>query len=202
VKNSIIAILFFAAGIACAKLQVVPKIVLDGDFTLYILYVQILFVGICMGAELNKSIMLIKYVNVRILLVPFATIAGTLLGTLLLSIFINKMPVVDLLATASGLGYYSLSSIYITEIRGETSGIIALLANSIREIASLLFIPLFAKYFGKLAPVAAAGATSMDTCLPVITSSVGKNYAIISVFSGTALTILVPFLITFIFSIM
>lgn len=201
-KNSIIAILFFAAGIACAKLQVVPKIVLDGDFTLYILYVQILFVGICMGAELNKSIMLIKYVNVRILLVPFATIAGTLLGTLLLSIFINKMPVVDLLATASGLGYYSLSSIYITEIRGETSGIIALLANSIREIASLLFIPLFAKYFGKLAPVAAAGATSMDTCLPVITSSVGKNYAIISVFSGTALTILVPFLITFIFSIM
>jgi uncharacterized membrane protein YbjE (DUF340 family) len=202
VKNSIIAILFFAAGIVCAKLQIVPKIILDSDFTLYVLYVQIFFVGICMGAEFNKSIMLIKSLNARILLVPFATVTGTLFGVLLFSIFINKMPLADLLATGSGFGYYSLSSIYITEIRGETLGIIALLANIAREIISLLFTPLLAKYFGKLAPVAAAGATSMDTCLPVITASVGKHYAIISVFSGTALTILVPFLITFIFSIM
>jgi uncharacterized membrane protein YbjE (DUF340 family) len=202
VKNSIIAILFFAAGIVCAKLQAVPKIVLNSDFTLHVLCVQIFFVGICMGSELNKSIMLIKSLHVRILLVPVTTVIGTLLGILLFSIFINKMPLADLLATGSGFGYYSLSSIYITEIRGETLGIIALLANIAREIISLLFTPMFAKHFGKLAPVAAAGATSMDTCLPVITSSVGKNYAIISVFSGTVLTILVPFLITFIFSIM
>jgi uncharacterized membrane protein YbjE (DUF340 family) len=202
VKNSIIAILFFAAGIACAKLQLVPKIVLDSDFTLYVLYVQILFVGICMGAELNRSIALIKSLNVRILLVPFTTVIGTLLGVLLFSIFINSMPLSDLLATGSGFGYYSLSSIYIAEIRGETLGIIALLTNIAREIIGLAFTPLFAKHFGKLAPIAAAGATSMDTCLPVITANVGKNYAIISVFSGTVVTILVPFLITFILRVM
>jgi uncharacterized membrane protein YbjE (DUF340 family) len=202
VKNSIIAIIFFAAGIVCSKLQLVPQTVSVGNLTLYVLCFQMLFVGICMGAELNKSIMLIKSLNAVILLAPLTTITGTLLGMILFSIFINDMPLSDLLATGSGFGYYSLSSIYITEIRGETLGTIALLANIAREVISLLLTPLFAKHFGKLAPIAAAGATSMDTCLPVITSTVGRDYAVISVFSGVVLTILVPFMVTFFLNIM
>ncbi|MDR3227052.1 MAG: lysine exporter LysO family protein [Prevotellaceae bacterium] len=201
-KNSIIAVLFFVAGIVCAQLQIIPKTLLDNDFTLYVLYLQMLLIGICIGAEFNKTLALIKTLHVKILLVPFTTVIGTFVGVILFSIFINDMPVSDLLAIGSGFGYYSLSSIYITEIRGETLGTIALLTNIAREIIGLLFIPLIAKYFGKIAPIAAAGATSMDTCLPIITSSVGKNYAIISVFSGTIITILVPFLITFILGVM
>jgi uncharacterized membrane protein YbjE (DUF340 family) len=202
VKNSIIAIIFFAAGIICSRLELVPQIASGGNWTLYILCFQMLFVGICMGAELNKSITLIKSLHLKILLVPFTAVAGTLLGVVLFSIFINSMPVSDLLATGSGFGYYSLSSIYITEIRGETLGTIALLANIAREIIGLVFTPLLAKHFGKLAPIAAAGATSMDTCLPIITSTVGRDYAVISVFSGVVLTILVPFMVTFILSVM
>ncbi len=38
----------------------------------------------------------------------------------------------------------------------------------------------------------------MDTTLPIIIKSSGKEYAIISVFSGIVLTIIVPFLVTFI----
>jgi Predicted membrane protein len=201
-KTSIIAVTFFVIGIVCAQFQLIPKIFLDNDITLYVLYLQMMFVGICMGAELNKSVGLIKSLNIKILLVPFTTIIGTFVGVFLFSIFMNDISLGDLLAVGSGFGYYSLSSIYITEIRGETLGIIALLANLAREIIGLLFTPIITKYFGKLAPISAAGATSMDTCLPIITSSVGKNYAIISVFSGTVLTILVPFVITFIFSLM
>jgi len=201
-KTSIIAVAFFVIGIVCAQFQLIPKIFLDNDITLYVLYLQMMFVGICMGAELNKSVGLIKSLNIKILLVPFTTIIGTFVGVFLFSIFMNDISLGDLLAVGSGFGYYSLSSIYITEIRGETLGIIALLANLAREIIGLLFTPIITKYFGKLAPISAAGATSMDTCLPIITSSVGKNYAIISVFSGTVLTILVPFVITFIFSLM
>ncbi|MDR0420487.1 MAG: lysine exporter LysO family protein [Prevotellaceae bacterium] len=201
-KNSITAILFFVAGIACAKLEFIPQIVSDGNFTLYVLCFQMLFVGICMGAELNRSVILIKSLNIKILLVPFTAVVGTLLGVVVFSVFVNGMPLSDLLAVGSGFGYYSLSSIYISEIRNETLGAIALLANISREVIALLFTPLFAKRFGKLAPIAAAGATSMDTCLPVITSAVGRDYAIISVFSGVVLTVLVPFIITFIFSIM
>jgi len=157
-----------------------------------------LVVGISVGADLNKTMNLLKTMHVKILLVPFTTVVGTYLGVILFSMFINNMPLSDLLAIGSGFGYYSLSSIYITELRGEMLGTIALLVNIVREIVALLFVPLIAKYFGKIAPIATAGATSMDTCLPIITANVGKNYAIISVFNGTALTILVPFLITFI----
>jgi uncharacterized membrane protein YbjE (DUF340 family) len=67
-----------------------------------------------------------------------------------------------------------------------------------REVATLLMTPVLVKYFGKLAPIAAGGATSMDTTLPVIAKFTGTEYAIIAVFSGTVLTIIVPFLVTFI----
>ena len=80
----------------------------------------------------------------------------------------------------------------------ETLGVIALLSNIMRELITLLATPIFLKYFGKLAPIAAGGATSMDTTLPIITKFSGKDYAIIAIFSGTVLTILVPFLVTFI----
>jgi uncharacterized membrane protein YbjE (DUF340 family) len=56
-------------------------------------------------------------------------------------------------------------------------------------------------FFGKLAPVASGGATSMDSTLPIIVTASGKEYAMISVFSGIVLTILVPFLVPFVYSI-
>jgi uncharacterized membrane protein YbjE (DUF340 family) len=98
----------------------------------------------------------------------------------------------------AGFGYYSLSSIFIGQISGKTLGVVALISNILREIITLLGTPLLLKFFGQLAPIAAGGATSMDTTLPVITKFTGKEYAVISVFSGVVLTMLVPFLVTFI----
>lgn len=198
-KASVISILFFIAGVVCAHNDIIPELLLDSRFALYTLYVQMFLVGMCIGCELDKTVGFIKKLHVRIFLVPLVCIVGTYLGMIVLSIFMNDISLKDLMAVGSGFGYYSLSSIYITELRGELLGVIALLTNIVREIAGLLFTPLFAK-FGKLAPISAAGATAMDTCLPIITTSVGKNYAIISVFSGTVITILVPFLVTFILS--
>jgi len=103
------------------------------------------------------------------------------------------------MAIGSGFGYYSLSSIIISKIRNDTLGVMALLANISREIFTLLAAPLLVRYFGKLAPIASGGATSMDTTLPVIAKYSGKEYAVISVFSGVALTILVPFIIALIY---
>jgi uncharacterized membrane protein YbjE (DUF340 family) len=65
-----------------------------------------------------------------------------------------------------------------------------------REFITLIGTPLLARYFGRLAPIASGGATSMDTTLPVITRSVGTDYAVISVVNGVVLTALVPLLIT------
>jgi len=63
-------------------------------------------------------------------------------------------------------------------------------------VITLIGSPVLSKYFGKLAPIASGGATSIDTTLPIITRYSGKEYAVIAVFSGTVLTIIVPFTVT------
>ncbi len=75
-------------------------------------------------------------------------------------------------------------------------GVIALLANISREVITLLLAPLFARITGKLSPIASGGATSMDTTLPIIIKSSGKEYLIHSMIHGVILTILVPFLVS------
>jgi uncharacterized membrane protein YbjE (DUF340 family) len=78
---------------------------------------------------------------------------------------------------------------------GESLGVIALLSNIIREIFTLVFAPLIARIFGKLAPISSGGATAMDTTLPIITRYSGTEYVAFSVFSGLVLTLLVPLIV-------
>ena len=103
----------------------------------------------------------------------------------------------DCLAIDSGFAYYSLSSIFITEYRGAELGTIALLANIIREMTTLLLTPLIAKRFGPLAPISSGGATTMDTTLPIITRTSGQDFIIVSIFHGFCVDFSVPFLVTF-----
>ena len=154
-------------------------------------------VGIGIGSN-KESLRLIKSVNLKILLVPISVITGTYIGVSIFALIQDNLNLVQSLAVGSGFGYYSLSSVLISEVSDETLGVIALISNISREIITLLLTPVFARYFGKLAPISSGGATAMDTTLPVITKYVGSDYAIISVFSGVVLTILVPFLIAII----
>ena len=103
------------------------------------------------------------------MMLPVMTILGTLAGCAAASLILGHRQLSDCLAIGSGFGYYSLSSIFITQYRGAELGTIALLANIFREILTLLCAPLLAKYFGKLAPISVGGATTMDTTLPIIT---------------------------------
>lgn len=100
------------------------------------------------------------------------------------------------MAINSGFAYYSLSSIFITEYRGAELGTIALLANVIRELITLLLTPLIAKRFGPLAPISSGGATTMDTTLPIIIQTVGQRYTALSIYHGFLTDFSVPFLVT------
>ena len=102
----------------------------------------------------------------------------------------------DCLALDSGFAYYSLSSIFITEYRGAELGTIALLANIIREMITLLLTPLLAKWAGPLAPISTGGATTMDTTLPIIAKTIGQKYVALSIYHGFVTDFTVPFLVT------
>ena len=196
-KNSLVIIGFFVLGTIIGLNDLLPQIFVEIDFSLYALYILMFLVGIGIGADKNAW-KILKNAKFKIILVPLTVIIGTAIGVSIVSIFLKDITLRESLAVGAGFGYYSLSSIFISRISGEALGVVALISNISREITTLLFAPFFAKYFGKIAPISAGGATSMDTTLPVITESVGKEYAIISVFSGIVLTILVPIAVTFI----
>jgi len=199
-KNSLIILGFFALGLILGLTRFLPEIIMESDFSMYALYLLMFLVGIGIGAD-RSSWKVIKETNIKIILVPLCVIVGSLVGVAAISIFTPEIQLKEALAVGAGFGYYSLSSIFITQISGETLGVIALLSNILREIITLLAVPIFVKYFGKLAGIASGGATAMDTTLPIISKYTGKEWAIIAIFSGIVLTILVPFLVPFILEV-
>ena len=175
---------------------IVPERFVGGDLTFYALCALLFFVGLGVGND--KSIVSkFKSLDVRMALLPVGTIIGTFAGALAASLILSSRSATDCLAVGSGFGYYSLSSIFITGYRGAELGTIALLSNIIREMATLLLAPLLARFCGPLAPISAGGVTSMDTTLPIIMATSGKEYSVVSLFHGFVLEFSIPFVVTF-----
>lgn len=195
-KGSLIIVGFFILGIAAGLSGMVPESIIDGDLTFYALCALLLCVGIGIGSDRN-IVTKFKSLDVRMALLPLGTALGTFAGSLVVSFILSGRSPLDCLAVGSGFGYYSLSSIFITEYKGAELGTIALLSNIIREMVTLLLSPVLAKVFGPLAPISSGGVTSMDTTLPIIMASSGEQYSAVSIFHGFILDFSIPFLVTF-----
>ena len=195
-KGSIIIVSFFVAGVLLGRLVDVPALLTAEEPTLYALYVLMFLVGISIGSD-KKALEALKHQNFKIILVPLATIICTLAGSALISLVLGGKSLTDSLAVGSGFGYYSLSTIFITQYKGAELGTIALVSNILRELIALLAAPLLVRYFGKLAPISVGGATTADTTLPIITRFCGKEFVIISIVHGITVDLSVPFLVTF-----
>jgi uncharacterized membrane protein YbjE (DUF340 family) len=193
-KTNLLIILSFAVGVCLGRFSLFARAVPLSRLVTVVLLALIFLVGVGVGANVGVWRVL-KEMHVRILLVPLSVVAGTTAGVAAAALLLRKIPLVQSIAIGWGFGYYSLSSVIITRIWGDMLGMTALIANIAREIATLLLAPFLVRLFGRLAPVAAGGATSMDTTLPVISRVSGKEYAVIAVFSGMVLTLLVPVLI-------
>ena len=201
-KNSIIVFLFFCAG---CLLGFSGEIKLDAHhISLYILYALMLLVGISIGS--NKTLkQIVRQIRLKMLVIPLATIIGTLLFSALASLLLSRWSVFECMAVGSGFAYYSLSSILITQFKEPSIGLqlatelgtIALLSNIIREMMALLGSPLIEKYFGKLAPISAAGVNSMDVVLPAITRYSGKEMIPVAILHGILIDFSVPLFVSF-----
>lgn len=199
-KNSITVIAIFIVGCvagACYDIEFDIH-----NLSLCILYALMLQVGIGIGS--NKSLReSLRHVSPKILLVPLATITGTLLFSAVASLLLSQWSVFDCMAVGSGFAYYSLSSILITQFKEPSIGLqlatelgtIALLSNIIREMMALVGAPLIRRYFGKLAPISAAGVNSMDVLLPSITRCSGKEVMPIAICHGILVDLSVPFFV-------
>ncbi|ULT22584.1 lysine exporter LysO family protein [Sphingobacterium sp. E70] len=147
-KGSLIILAFFVVGVFVGFKGIIPAELLKEEWNTYVLYALMLLVGVTIGYDRELLISLRK-VNLSIVLVPLATIVGTLIGTFIISFFIRDWNAAESMAVGSGFGYYSLSSIFITQYKGVTLGTIALMSNLIRELMALLMAPLARKWFAR-----------------------------------------------------
>jgi uncharacterized membrane protein YbjE (DUF340 family) len=195
-KGSITIVSFFILGTLLGYYGFIPTYLIENELSFYVLCGLMFCVGISIGND-TKTLKSFKRLNPRFYLLPLATMVGTLAGCALIAFVLPNRTVAESMAVGSGFGYYSLSSIFITEYKGAELGTIALLSNIAREIIALLFAPFLVKYFGKLAPISVGGATTMDTTLPIILKFSGKDFLVVSIFHGFILDLSVPFLVTF-----
>lgn len=199
-KASLTIVGFFILGTLLALFDIISIDLSSSKISYYALCALMFAVGVTVGHD-SESIQKFKALSPKLLLLPLMTIIGTLAGSALISVFLKERSLTDCLAVGSGFGYYSLSSIFITQYKGAELGTIALLSNITREIITLLGASLMVRHFGKLAPIAAGGATTMDTTLPIILRCSGQEFISLAIFHGIVVDFTVPFLVTLFCSI-
>ncbi|MDX9898417.1 MAG: lysine exporter LysO family protein [Spirochaetia bacterium] len=134
------------------------------------------------------------FVRIDTVLVPTATLVGTLAGGLLVA-FVFKLSVGKGLALSAGFGWYTLSGVIISDLGDAALGSAAFLANMARESLAFILIPLFATTRRPYIAIGIAGATAMDVTLPLIEQCVGPESVPVSFTSGALLSLLVPVLV-------
>jgi len=179
----------------CAGYFLLPEYILQ--YTDYIidigLCLLLFFVGMDIGR--NKDVLQkIKKMGFKVLLIPVAIIVGSLVGSVIAGLLLG-LPINEAGAVGAGLGWYTLSSMMLVTYSAELSAL-AFISNVVREIIALLTIPLIAKYIGDLESIAPAGATSMDTSLPLVAKSTNPETAIVSFINGVVLSSAVPILVS------
>lgn len=193
-RDNIILLACFFLGLVLGIYELIPPQVIESDLSNYLLYLLMFTVGMSVGndAETLKGF---RKLPKRIVTLPFLSIVGSLLGGVAAALILGGS-FFSTMAIASGQAYYSLSSIIITERLGIALGAIALLANVIRELLTIVLAPMLAKYIGPLAPIAAGGATTMDVTLAPILRASGAEYLVPSIYHGFVCDFSVPIFVT------
>lgn len=198
-------LLAFAGGIFLSLFGLHPTFLEQPDLVSFTFYLLLLCVGVGIGSDL-AWVGIIRQYSYKIVYVPVVVFVGSIVGALLAVFILNSLSsglssnsanlsYTNGVAISCGFGYYSLSSVLMTKLAGQLIGSITLLANVLRELLSLVATPLLVRWFGKMSPIGAAAATSMDTCLPVIVANSGELYGIIAIFNGMILSLAVPLLL-------
>lgn len=113
-KGSLIIVGFFVLGIIVGVWDGIPASFLASDVSYYALCCLMFCVGISIGCD-TSILKSFRKVNPRLMMLPVMTILGTLAGCAAASLILGHRQISDCLAIGSGFGYYSLSSIFITQ---------------------------------------------------------------------------------------
>lgn len=201
-KSSLMTLGFFLLGCTVGIYYMVDFDVHEA--AIYVLYALMILIGMNLGGNQNFK-EFFSELTPKMLLVPLATVFGTVLFSAVGGFILSRWSSFDCMAVGSGFAYYSVSSILITQLKTASLGVqvatelgtIALLSNIFREMFALIGAPLIRRYFGYLAPISAAGIGSSDISLAVITKYCGMNAVPIAIIHGLIINLSMPFFVSF-----
>ena len=153
----------------------------------------LVFIGLDLGLD-GTVVDNFKKVGLRILVFPAVVITGTLAGAAACSLFMD-FSLKECLAIGAGFGWYTLAPGIIMENGYVTASAVAFLHNVMRELFSIIFIPLVAKKIGYIETTGMPGAAAMDVCLPIVEKSTRSDIAVYSFVSGVILSTAVPIMV-------
>lgn len=203
-KGSILIVGSFVAGCVVGRLGWLPNWWLGGALSLVVLYALMFQVGVGIGSD-SRLKEILRSITPRTIIVPCATIVGTIVASFLVSFALARWSTAEVMAVGCGFGYYSLSSILVSSLKEAHIGLqaaaelgtITLMANVFRELMTLLLAPFMVRWFSPLGPICAGGATTIDVTLPVITRFSGRDWLFVSILHGVVVDFSVPFLVPF-----
>ncbi|QHI71035.1 lysine exporter LysO family protein [Aminipila terrae] len=162
----------------------------------YVIRICLIIIYIGVGISLGNNSDTLKYMKQlgwRILLVPVAILFGSILGGVI-SGFVLGLPLKITLISSAGMSYYSVTGAYMSSAYGVGVGTYGFVVNVIREFLTVLCLPLIIRISPGSA-IASGGAGDMDTMLLPIQKFVGRDLGLVTLFNGTVLTMIVPFLL-------
>ena len=193
-KGSACVLACFLGGILLGRLSMYPRVLTAPLPAAAAFYAMLLLAGAGLGFDLG-AFRIVRELKGAILLIPIGTLAGAFAGSAAAWFLLGGMPLGEYLASGSACCYYSLAGPLLAQLGGPALGSVALMANMLREVSTIVLCPFLARRFGRLAPIFCGGAAAMDSCLPVIGRTCGERYAILSLFNGTVISVLVPVLL-------
>nr|WP_277342791.1 lysine exporter LysO family protein [Thermococcus sp. MV5] len=169
-----------------------------GNLYEIMLYLLIFIIGVDIGKSKGLREELKKLGRMALLL-PMATVIGSLLGGFLGSLLL-RIPLKWALGISAGFGWYSLTGPLLAAY-SPIYGVIGFLANLTREILTIIFYPIAIRKIPKDVGIVMGGATTMDTTLPIIAKFGGTEITLLAFIHGFILTAIAPFLIPIILQI-
>lgn len=200
-RGSLVTVAFFVAGVTMGAAGLVPGWIDANALSAWMLYLLIWLVGFGLGANPRREMFKGKW---SMFLIAPVSVIGTIAGGSLAAALPWGLNAADSVTAVSGMGYYSLSSQIIINMKSAVIGhdlalnlgTIAFIGNIIREIITLLFAPVISRFGGCYALVGAAGVTSLDVTLPSIRATCGDAAVPAALINGIMLEVATPFIVT------
>jgi uncharacterized membrane protein YbjE (DUF340 family) len=162
------------------------------------IYILLFVMGLTFSID-KEAVAKLRKSGFKLLIVPVLVIIGSVLGGLVAGLAL-QLNLFGSMAVTAGYGWYTLTGPLLTQMLGTEWGALGFAANFLRELLTILTITFLVK-LDKYAPIAAGGATTMDTTLPVIVRYCGSETLITAFSSGFVLSMLAPFTVAAIASL-